>query len=152
MLAAFVFAGCGSSQDAASSGGSAVTTAAPGDVPVPAPYEWSRVRTTDDERVLSIDFTGGAEYSTNDSCSVRYEASVVETMHEVRVTVSGSRSPLPTFGTLVVACPAIGYPRNLLVALQAPIGDRQVINTATGAVHPLNVEPWSPAVTTTSVT
>jgi hypothetical protein len=116
---------------------------------VSGPYEWTRVRTTDNERIIAIDFTGGAEYDPSDTCSVQYNASVVETTQDVRVTLSGWRPPPPASTTVLWSCRALGYPRNILVTLEAPLGNRQVINTATNAAHAVNVEPWSPPTTTT---
>jgi hypothetical protein len=120
------------------------------DVAVSGPYEWTRVRTTDNERIIAIDFTGGAEYDASDACSVQYKASVVETTQDVRVTVSGWSPPPPTSTTMLWGCRALGYPRSVLVTLEAPLGNRRVINAATNAAHAVNVEPWSPPTTTVS--
>ena len=145
-----VVGGCGAAPDATGAPpGTGVDQAQSGEVAVSGPYEWTRVRTTDNERIIAIDFTGGAEYDASDICSVQYKASVVETTHDVRVTVSGW-SPPPTSTTMLWGCRALGYPRSVLVTLEAPLGNRPVINTATNAAHAVNVEPWSPPTTTIS--
>lgn len=123
--------------------GTTVDSAETGDVPQSGPFEWARVRTTDNERVISIDFTGGADYEPGNPCTVRYEASVVQTTQEVRVTVSGW-SPPPASTTVQFGCVDLGYPRSVLIALEAPLGDRRVINTVTNTAHHVNVEPGSP--------
>jgi len=142
-----VVGGCGSNPEVTRSTGTAAERAQSGDVAVSGPYEWTRVRTTDNERIIAIDFTGGPEYDASDTCSVLYKASVVETTQDVQVTVSGWSPPPPT-STTTLTCPALGYPRSVLVTLEAPLGNRQVINTKTSAPHAVNVEPWSPPTTT----
>lgn len=138
--------GCGADPEATGAPGTAADNAQSGDIAVSGPYEWTRVRTTDNDRIIAIDFTGGPEYDASDICSVQYKASVVETAQDVQVTVSGWSPPPPTSTTM--SCPALGYPRSVLVTLEAPLGNRQVINTATNAAHAVNVEPWSPPTTT----
>jgi hypothetical protein len=110
-----------------------------GDVPQPGPFEWARVTTTGNEQTISIDFTGGADYEAGNPCTVRYEPSVVETTDEVRVTLRAWSPPHVTSTAVPLGCVDLGYPRNVLVTLQAPLGNRRVVNTTTNtsvtAIH-----------------
>jgi hypothetical protein len=119
--------------------GTTLETAESGDLPQSGPFEWARVTATSNERVISIDFTGGADYESGNPCTVRYAASVVETTKEVRVTLSAWSPPPTTLTTVHLGCVDLGYPRNVVVNLHAPLGDRRVINMKTNtsltAVH-----------------
>jgi hypothetical protein len=120
--------------------GTTLETAESGDLPRSGPFEWARVTASSNGRVISIDFTGGADYEPGNPCTVRYEASVVETTEEVRVSLRAWSPPPTTSATVHLGCVDLGYPRNVVVNLQAPLGDRRVINTTTNtsmtAVHP----------------
>lgn len=120
-----------------------------GDVPRPGPLEWDMARTSDDQRSVAIDFVGGPEYESSDFCTVRYEATATETDESVTVVVSGLSPPPPSDTSLPIGCAMVGYRRSITVNLSEPLGERSLINAATGAAHPVNVEPWTPPTSTT---
>ena len=119
-----------------------------GDVSAGGPFQWTRATTDDGERVLTIDFVGGAEYEPANSCTVRYATTVTETDQSVTVLVSGWSPPPPTPTSLPYECPLLGYPRSVTVNVNEPLGTLILINAATGEAHPVNVEPWTPPTST----
>lgn len=112
------------------------------------PFQWDRARTSDDDRLITIDFVGGAEYDSANFCTVRYDATATETDETVTVVVSGWSPPPPTPTSIPMGCAAMGSPRTVSVRLNEPLGERSLINSATGEAHPVNVEPWTPPTST----
>ena len=119
-----------------------------GDVSRGGPFEWDRARTSEDERRVTIDFVGGAEYDSSNFCTVRYEATATETDETVTVVVSEWSPPPPTSTSIPMGCPAAGFLRTVSVNLNEPLGERSLVNSATGEAHPVNVEPWTPPTST----
>lgn len=147
IVGALALSSCGRTDDAALSADA--INSEQGDVPRPGPFEWDRARTSEDERSVAIDFVGGAEYDSSDFCTTRYEATATETDESVTVVLSGWSPPPPSDTSVPIWCPMLGYSRAITVNLSKPLGERSLINGATGAAHPVNVEPWTPPTSTT---
>lgn len=86
---------------------------------------------TEGERGLLLTFLGGPPISDiPDPCAKTYETNVDETDDRVVITIrtlpAGTQSPLDPL------CPAIGHFRTVSANLDRPLGDRRMIDGATG--------------------
>lgn len=79
-------------------------------------------------RTLTISFVGGPAEGT---CAEDYSAVVAESTHAVAVAIQSfpGRSQAGP-----VACDAVGYLRNVTVALTSPVGGRVVVDASGGAM------------------
>jgi hypothetical protein len=125
-LAAFVLAGCGAPAASATSSPPEVTNAdgvtftdnASIVDPRPMPVEsWSRV---DNDRAVAVHFTSGTP-----ACN-GVHATSQETADAVTVTLTGGSLP-PVAGRMCIMLAVTG---TLVVPLEGPLGDRQVLSAA----------------------
>lgn len=92
---------------------------------VMAPGGPTGTRTSADGRSLLITFVGGAPYVDGQACTVAYRAEAVESGDEVGVRLS-SNAPAPPEDE-PWGCTDEGYFRSVEVDLDAPIGERVVV-------------------------
>lgn len=92
---------------------------------VMSPGGLTGTRTSPDGRSLVVTFVGGAPYSSGKACTVAYRAEVSESADEVTVQLFSNSPPPPDGDTFV--CTAEGYSRSVQVDLDAPLGDRTVL-------------------------
>jgi hypothetical protein len=94
------------------------------------------------DRTMTVSFTG-APGTGDKPCGEDYTAEAVESA--LAITVIVTRHPYagayPSASGGVVACAAIGARRTATVALAAPIGERSVLDLATGQPVSLKLEP-----------
>ncbi|MDQ4069316.1 MAG: hypothetical protein M3203_07585 [Actinomycetota bacterium] len=96
--------------------------------PPPAAIEGLR---TEGDRSLLLTFTGGSpRLEPSDPCWEGYRPDVVETPTTVTVTIQRipSSAPMPELS----ACTTEGYQRAVVIELPGPIGERRIVDGATG--------------------
>lgn len=132
-----ILAGCGSgAQPQASSGSLSTATEGPIESQGPA---WNAARTSGDGRSILLVFTGGPDFDPADPCSYSYRADVDEADDAVTIGLVAMAAPprtLSSDGGPMSICPSLGYPRDLTVDLEEPVGDRQLIEARTGDTTP----------------
>lgn len=89
-------------------------------------------RTSPDGRSLVVTFVGGAPYVSGKACTVAYRAEVDESAGEVTVQLFSNEPPPPD--TENFGCTLEGYLRSVDVDLDAPLGDRTVLEEETRRV------------------
>jgi cell division transport system permease protein len=82
-------------------------------------------RTSPGGRSLVVTFVGGAPYLSGKACTVVYRAEVDESAGEVTVQLFSNEPPPPD--TENFGCTMKGYFRSVEVGLDAPLGDRTVL-------------------------
>ena len=99
---------------------------------------WNAARTSADGRSILLVFTGGAEFDPADPCTNQYRADVDEADSAVTIGLVAIEPPdrLPQPADTEIACAALGYPRELTVDLDEPLGERQLIDARTGITRP----------------
>lgn len=100
-----------------------------------------------DQMVLTVRFPGGPQ--GNDVCSQSYSAVIAERVESVTVTVRSDRSTPATIadGT-EIDCGLVAHERTTTVRLEAPLGDRQLIDGALG--RSIQPRPSTPVQTTSA--
>lgn len=95
-----------------------------------APISWARARVDADGRTIVITFSAG-DPSPSNPCYWRVRPRVEESADSVTVTLEHVTSP-DKVGTST-RCLARLYTRSETVALHAPLGERRLVDGATGA-------------------
>ena len=106
------------------------------DPPVGISAVWARG--TEDSRRLEIGFIGAGEDGTQ-SCGADYEAEAVESAIAVVVIITSSNRLDPEALPTGIGCTLEGHTRTAEVRLEAPLGDRAVLEVREGLpvpVHP----------------
>jgi hypothetical protein len=91
---------------------------------------------------LTVTFVGAPE-TADKPCGEDYTAEAVESAAAITVIVTRHpyTGPYPTVNGGVIACSAVGFTRTATAALAEPIGDRAVLDPATGQPVTLTLEP-----------
>jgi hypothetical protein len=92
------------------------------------PVRIDTVTLADDRHAVRVEFTGGKEFDPGDPCSVAYEGRVRVDGEELQIAVVAQAHPMPLAeGT---GCDAIGYPRDLVIALEEPFAGTRIHDLA----------------------
>jgi len=128
VITGLVLSGCG--RDRMSSVPAATSSAA-GVLFVP---DWAAARTSADGEELSIWFIGRPAHDSDDPCTVVYTASASEISGNVLVEILGQppTSSERSGSDPAATCESLGYQRNVTVKLREPLGQRAVLNAASG--------------------
>ena len=110
---------------------------------------WEDVHSNGDQLAITVDFSGNGP-DGDDYCSVPYTATATETDSVVSISIWDEqlhKPPVTLDNGLPLDCALMRYPRSITVQLQQPLGDRTIVNGATGQ----SFEPPSSPLQTTIV-